>query len=172
MLTIFLGNEYTNTLIHWNEPVEYTLFEASEHWMNFHDDLPHNHCKDVLSDEVSNTFQDGDVIFNLDNQQTTKDAKLIDSCSETLTKKSKPKSVDLRRDVVNKAIFRALNKFYNKMFKYKTSYKGKSRDTLYNRFTSHVAKVFESYQSNASSNNQASTNGKLENITLQYFVRS
>ena len=137
--------------------------------MNFLDDSPDNYCEDVLSDKVSNFIQDGDEFFNLDNHQPTKDAGLIDSCSEASTKKSKPKSVYLRRDVVNKAIFRALNKFYNKMFKYRTSYKGKSRDTLYNKFTSHVTKVFESYQTKATLNNQTRANGKLDNIKSLIF---
>ena len=167
---LYLDNEYTNTIINSNEPAEYALFEASEHWMNFHDDSPYKYSKDVLSDKVSNFIQDGDEFFDLDRQQSTKDAQLIDSCSEASTKKSKPKSVYLRRDVVNKAIFRALNKFYNKMFKHKTSYKGKSRDTLYNKFTSHVTKVFDSYQTKVTLNSQARTNGKLDSIKIFDFL--
>ena len=167
--SIYIAKEYTNTIINSNAPAEYAIFEASEHRMNFHDDSPQKYCEDVLSDKVSNFIQDGDEFLNVDNHQSTKDAQLIDSCSEASTKKTKSRSVYLRRDVVNKAIFRALNKFYNKMFKYRTSYKGKSRDTLYNKFTSHVTKVFESHQTKATLNSQTRINGKLENIKSLIF---
>ena len=61
--------------------------------------------------------------------------------------KEASKSVYLRRDVVNKAIIRAFNKFYNKLFKYRFSHTGKSKDFIYNKCVSTIRRILKSSES-------------------------
>ena len=129
--------------------------------LNHSGDQPYSYYKNSHSKKVSKFIQD-DEHLDLDNKQSIKDAKIMDKFNEVFAKKQtfKPQSVSLRKDVVNKAIFRGLNKFYNKMFGCKTNYRGKSKDALYNKFTSRVTELFHSYQINANLDSQQN-NGKI-----------
>ena len=175
-VNLFYIVSYTsNAFINKDELDVYAKLEACEHQVNLDNDMPLYNYMNVHTDKVSKYIQEDDKVKDLNNRKSTKDVKPIHShCESTKRKKrSKPRCVDLRRDVVNKGIIRGLNRFYNKLFKFKTSYKDKTRDTLYNQFTSHVTQVFTSYQTNGDLSNLVQTNGKLgERLTdAMYFIR-
>ena len=153
----------------------YSKFEECEQWENLHNDLPLYYDVNVHTDTVSKNIKEDHEAKDLNNQQLTKNAKSIKShCKSSKRKKSsKHRSVYLRRDVVNKGIFRGLNRFYNKLFKFKTSYKCKSRDTLYSQFSSHVIHVLRSYQVNLDLSNVVDTNGRLDKrlSNMMHFLR-
>ena len=54
------------------------------------------------------------------------------------------KSVALRKDIINKAIIRAMKKFYNKILKFSFSYKGMDSATIYNTLQEHIKNVLAS----------------------------
>ena len=134
--------------INWDQSGDHTKFETSGKGESYHDNLTQNIYDKVDSEKASN-FTD-DKLLDLNSHKSINDIQPIDSCNEIINSKqvSEPQSVYLRKDIVNKAIIRALNKFYNKLFKYKISYRGKSKEKLYEKFTSHVAQAFKSYQVN------------------------
>ena len=86
----------------------YSKFEECEHWESLHNDLPLYYDVNVHIDKVSKYFKEDHEAKDFNNQQLTKDAKPIKShCKSSKRKKiSKSRSVYLRRDVVNKGIFR------------------------------------------------------------------
>ena len=137
-------------------------FEGCEHWINLDKDLPFYNNMNTHTDKVSECIKKHDEVKDLSNQQSDKDFNPINSNYESSNrkKKSKPRRVSLRKDVVNKGIIRGLNRFYNRLFRFKTNYKGKTRDTLYNQFASHVIQVLGFHQANGDLSNVVGTNGK------------
>ena len=57
-----------------------------------------------------------------------------------LEKLSAYTNVQLRRDVVNKAIIRAMNKYFGAIFKLSIVTKGRGKDVVYDTLHSHVLK--------------------------------
>ena len=159
---IHIVNKNNDALINSNKPEEYAKLELSEHWMDLVNDLPYNHYKNVHFGEVSNFLKENDEVVDLYDQESSKDMRLNGPCTETLKKSqsSKSENVGLRKDVVNKAIARAFNKFYNDLFQYKISYRRKSKEAIYTKFINHVTEVFESHPIKLYSENLASNRGK------------
>ena len=87
--------------------------------------------------------------------------------------KDSSKRVNLRKDIVNKTIIRAFKKFYNKLFKWKFKYKGKSRDFLYNKcayFVKKVLKSTEHFQVLLSKVNDRNHNGKSVDLIVWIYA--
>ena len=146
---IHIVNNNEQAFISWNESGDYANFWTSGKGESYHDDLAHNVYDKFDSEKVSNFIHD-DKLLDLNNHKSINDIRPVDSCDQIINSKhvSEPQSVYLRKDIVNKAIIRALNKFYNESFKYKTCYRGKSKEKLYEKFTSHIAQAFESHPIN------------------------
>ena len=89
--------------------------------------------------------------------------------------KDSSKRVHLRKDIINKAIIRAFIKFYNKLFKCRFLYHGKSKDYLYNKLHSIINKVLkssESYKVLLSLVNSRNLKSKSVNFILSNFYAS
>ena len=161
---ICIVNDHHNAFTNLIKPQRYAKFDANQDKMSFNNDLSYKYHKESRFDKVSSYIQDGDKFLNCNNQKSAKDIKPIDLRSQSLTveQKTNCKSVYLRRDIVVKAIIRAINKFFHKNFKSNISYRRKTKDVLYSKFTNHTTRVLESYQNEFNWSHLTSTKNKID----------